>query len=199
MTPLATVLYEDSKIGKLYPLHDLILRMVEDDIDGKTWRLHKAVADNPRKSIDKVLRDISHTSLIAGAGKVFILADRDQITRHINQHKPPEEPVLSPNAADPEIVDAMLRMSDAPKKLEVFFLQPNLEGLIDAVGQCAPGQWSTDIRNAKRKDRGARDFVLQEVAKATMAGVRTCVRAQQPGLDGLVKALTALIPPKAIT
>lgn len=54
MSPVATVLYEDSMrpgAGGSYPLHDLVMRMVEDEINGQTWELARAVAKNPRNGI----------------------------------------------------------------------------------------------------------------------------------------------------
>ena len=196
--PLATVLYEDSKIGKEYPLHHLVLRMVEDDINGQTWRLRKVVDDNPKKSIDKVLEDIRVTSLVAGAGVLLVLVDRDAVVRHVNQNARRDEPRLSATATNEEITAAILATSDAREKLRVFILEPNLEGLVAAIEQCAPGHWTAEIAAAKRKDRFARDVLLSEVTKAPMTAVRACVRAKQPGIDGLAKALAAIIPPEAI-
>lgn len=199
MKPLLTVLYEDSKIGKEYPLHHLVLRLVEDDVNGQTWRLRKVVEDNPKNGIDKVLADVRITSLIAGAGRVFALIDRDAIIKHIRQNARSGEPRLAANATDDEITAAVLRTSDAPDKLRVFFLQPNMEGLIAAIERCAPGQWAAEIGSAKGKDRLARDFLLSEVAKAPMTAVRACIRAHQPGLDSLAKAIAGVLPAESLT
>ncbi|MSQ04318.1 MAG: hypothetical protein EXR71_20965 [Myxococcales bacterium] len=192
------MLYEDSKIGKEFPLHHLLLRMVEDDINGQAWRLRKAVFDNPRNGIDKVLADVRVASLIAGAGMLFVLADRDVLIEHVNQNAKPGEARLLPTAADADVVAAVRATADAPDRVRVFLLQPNLEGLIRAIETCAPGQWSDDMRRAKAKDRLARDFVLTEVAKAAMAAVRACIRTHQPGLEALAKALAEVLPEATI-
>lgn len=197
-SPLATVLYEDSKLGKEFPLHHLVLRLVEDEINGQTWRLRKVVHDNPKNGIDKVLADVRATELIAGEGMVFVLVDRDRIVRHVNQNALPNEVPLSPNATDDEIVSALKATTKAASKLGVFLLYENMESLLDAIGACAPGQWKAELAVAKGKDRLARDFVLTEISKAAMTAVRACVRAKQPGIDGLAKALAAIIPPEAI-
>lgn len=198
MNPRATVLYEDSKIGKEYPLHHLLLRMVEDEINGQTWRLRKAVTDNPRKGVDKVLADVRVTSMIAGEGLLFVLVDRDRIVQHLNRYAEAGASQLDANATDDEVAAAMLGMSDAPDKLRVFLLHPNIEGLIAAIEACAPGQWAEDVARARAKDRIARDVVLGEIAKAAMATVRACVRGRQPGLDALATALAAFLPTEAI-
>jgi len=196
--PLATVLYEDSKTGKEFPLHHLLMRMVEDDIDGQTWLLRKLVRDNPRNGIDKVLADVRVTSLIAGAGRLFVLVDRDRIIAHVNQNAREGEPRLAHDASDDQIVEAIRRTSDARGKLRVFFLHRNMEDLIAAIEDCAPGLWEAEIRQARNKDRLARNFVLTETAKAAMATLRACVRSHQAGLDALAKALGESIPAEAI-
>lgn len=198
MKPLATVLYEDSKIGKQYPLHHLLLRMVEDDANGQTWGLHKAVEDNPRNGIDKVLADVRITSLIAGAGLLFVLVDRDRVVHHVNQNRRPGEPTLAADATDEQIVEAILGTSDARDKVRVFFLHRNMEGLVGSIEACARGRWAAEIAGAKGKDRLARDFVLGACATAAMAAIRTCVRTHQPGLDALATALAGCIPAEAI-
>ncbi len=198
MRPLVTVLYEDSKIGREYPLHRLLLRMVEDDINGRTWRLHKTVAGNPRNGIDKLLADVRVTSLIAGAGKLFLLVDRDRIIDHVNRNAREGEPRLAPGATDDEIVEAIRGTSDAPDRLAVFFLHRNMESLIAAIERCAPGNWTTEIAEARRKNRLARDLVIRETAKAAMTAVRTCIREAQPGVDALARALAETLPAEAI-
>ena len=84
---VATVLYEDrmrpSPSGE-YPLHDLVMRIVEDDINGETWELRKIVEKNPRKGIGNVLNDVRRTELIAGSGDLFLLVDRDVIAQHLD-------------------------------------------------------------------------------------------------------------------
>lgn len=198
MHPLVTVLYEDSKRGQDYPLHFLVLRMVEDDIDGQTWKLRKAVLDNPRKGIDRILSDVKETALIAGAGKLFVLADRDRITEHLNQTLPEGAKALARDATEAEVIAAVRARSDAPVKLEVFLLTPNLEGLLAAIEECTQDQPLEGMVEAKAKDRVARDLILKAVAKATLAAVRACVRARQPGLDALVKALADSLPRESI-
>ena len=199
MKPLATVLYEDSKIGKEFPLHNLLMRMVEDDIDGQTWRLRKLVLDNPRNGIDNVLADVRATSLIAGPGIVFVLADRDRIVQHLNRSARSGETRLEADASDDEIADAILARSDAPRQLRVFMLQPNMEGLITAIEACVKRrQLADEIAGAKAKNRIMRDLVLTEVAREAMQGIRACVRERQPGLDALAKAIGEAIPREAI-
>ena len=82
--PRVTVLYEDSMaVGAegQFPLHDLVLRMLEDDIDGETWQLHHAIDKNPRNGVDKLLGDLAHASLIAQDGRLCVLVDRDRSGR----------------------------------------------------------------------------------------------------------------------
>lgn len=72
MKAIATVLYEDSKIGKAFPLHKLVMRIVEDEINGQTWKLLRLVDDNPRSGIDNVLRDVRAASLTARSSPQYI-------------------------------------------------------------------------------------------------------------------------------
>ncbi len=99
--PLVTVLYEDSKIGKEFPLHKLVMRIVEDEINGQTWRLLKLADNNPRNGIDNILRDVRAAALIAGAGFLFVLADRDVLIQHVNQNERPGEATRSVAAVGP--------------------------------------------------------------------------------------------------
>jgi hypothetical protein len=195
---LATVLYEDSKIGRDFPLHHLILRMTEDDINGETWRLRQCVLDNPRNGVDLVLKELPRTKLVAGTGKLFVLVDRDRIVQHINQMLPRGQKAVPSGATDDVIVNALRGFSNAPEQLEVFLLYPNMEGLMATIAQCAPGQWTEQLALARKKVRTARDAVLSAVATATNHAVRKCIREHQPGLDGLARALAALIPKGSI-
>lgn len=198
MTLVATVLYEDSKVGRDYPLHALIMRMVEDDIDGQTWRLRKLVADNPRNGIDKILEDVRSTSLIAGAGRLFVLADRDHVVEHLNRTAPSGAAPLPLTATDAAIEAAMQARSDAPGKLRVFLLSPNVEGLLAAIEACSGGEAHPQLARARQKERFARDAVFTSVARSALLSVRACIRARQTGLDALIGALGSLIPPAEI-
>lgn len=195
MKPLVTVLYEDSKIGKEFPLHKLVLRMVEDEINGQTWKLLKLVEDNPRNGIDNVLRDVRAASLTAGPGSLFVLADRDVLVQHVNQNAKPGEARLAATATDEEVIAAVQATAgEVADRVRVFLLKPNMEGLIRAIESCAPGQWHEDLARAKSKDRISRDFVLVEAAKAGMAALRACIRRHQPGLEALALALAEVLP-----
>jgi len=195
---LATVLYEDSKIGRDFPLHHLVLRMTEDDINGETWRLRQCVLDNPRNGVDLVLKELPRTKLAAGTGKLFVLVDRDRIVQHINQKLPRGQKALPHDATDDAIITSLRRMSDAPEQLEVFLLYPNMEGLLETIAHCASGKWAAELAEARKKVRTSRDAVLSAVATATNHAVRKCIREHQPGLDGLARALAALIPRESI-
>jgi hypothetical protein len=193
--PLVTVLYEDSKIGKEFPLHKLVMRMVEDQINGQTWKLLKLVADNPRNGIDNVLGDVRAAELTAGPGFLFVLADRDVLTEHITRNARPGELRLAPTATDGEIAAAVQATAGgAADRVRVFLLHPNMEGLIQAIERCAPGRWDEDIARAKRKNRISRDYVLVEAAKAGMTELRACIRRHQPGLEALARALAEALP-----
>jgi hypothetical protein len=193
MTPLATVLYEDkmqSGVGGQYPLHDLVMRMVEDEINGETWRLHPLVDKNPRKGVGNILKDVKErTSLLARAGGLYVLVDRDVIATHLG---------LPNGAPDANVIAAFKRRSDAPDKLHPFLLYPNLEGMLRSIGDCAPSLLPASVKEALRKDLNERDIVLNELKKAIHRDVRDCVRRRQAGLDALVKSIAAMLPKEAI-
>ncbi len=187
MRPIATVLYEDTMrpgAGGSYPLHDLVMRMVEDDVNGQTWELQRAVAKNPRKGIGNILNDVRRTELLAGGGTLFLLVDMDRIAEHLK---------LPKGSTEGALVDVLKRRSDAPDRLCPFFLHPNLEGLLRAVQTCDPTLLPDEMGAALRKALNDRDIVFNELRKAARLAVRRCVRTAQPGICGLARALAALI------
>lgn len=199
MKPLVTVIYEDSKIGKEFPLHKLLLRMVEDAINGQMWKLLPLVAQNPRNGIDNVLAHVRAAELTAGEGVLFVLADRDKIVKHVNKNARPGETRLAPDATDAEVVAAVKATArNAAERVQVFLLQPNMEGLIRSISECAPGRWPENIQEALAKDLIARDLILTRVSAEAMTAVRTCVQGKQPGLAALAQAVAAAVPPEAI-
>lgn len=77
-------------------------------------------------------------------------------------------------------------------------LHPNLEGLLRAIAECAPGRWPEHIRDALNKDRIARDLVLGQAAAEAMTVLRACIQRKQPGLAALATAVAELVPGDAI-
>jgi hypothetical protein len=183
---LATVLYEDkmsSSANAGYPLHDLVMRMVEDDINGKTWELLKLVDNKPRNGIGNLINDVRITELIAGPGKLLVLVDSDRIGEHLR---------LGNSATDGQVVAALEGCSNAPAKLGVFFLRPNLEGLLRAFQRCDPSGLPESMQAALRKNLNHRDMLFKEAKRDVRRSLRQCLREAQPGLDGLVKEIAVL-------
>jgi hypothetical protein len=188
MTLLATVLYEDKMLpssGGSYPLHDLVMRLVEDEINGETWKLLKLVDKNPRKGIGNVINDVTNTAFFAGAGQLYLLVDRDVIAKQLG---------MQSTATNPEIVSELRRRSDAPDKLHPYFLVPNVEGLLQSIQACDRALMPGNIAAALKKKLNERDIVFNEIKKPTRRGVRDCVRNKQPGIDALAKAIAAIVP-----
>lgn len=187
MKPLVTILYEDSirrDGGGDYPLHDFVVRLVEEEIGFgiQTWELHKLIGPVPRNGVDEVLKDVkSRTALFAGSGKLFLLLDSDRIARHLK---------LGANAKDKQIIEAVKALSDAREKLEVFFLQRNVEGLIRSIRNCDSKLVADDVFEGavEKKKLILRDQVFA-AAKRESWGGRPCVRSKQPGLDTMVKRI----------
>jgi hypothetical protein len=183
--PLATVLYEDKMSANFkgaVPLHDLVMRLVEDHINGQTWLLQKQVEANPRNGVDNVLGTLKRTKLLAGAGTLYVLVDRDVLPAHLG---------LLHTATDLELVEALRGRSNAPEQLHPFFLVPNLEGLLGAIQTCDRGLLPEEMKAALQKSPNDRDLVLREAKKAERRALRDCLRQRQPGLDGLATALAA--------
>jgi len=190
--PVATVLYEDKMLAGpagSYPLHDLVMRLVEDEVNGQTWRLHALVDKNPRRGVDNVIKDVERTALIAGAGQLFVLVDRDVIAEHLN---------LPARAPDDDVVAALKERSDASDKVHPFFLLPNIEGLLRSIRACEPTLVPSNMEAALRKKLNDRDLVFNEAKKEARRTLRDCVRKAQPGLDALAKAIAGVIPLEAI-
>lgn len=184
MKPLVTVLYEDSirrDGGGSYPLHDLVVRLVEEEISFgiQTWELHKLIQPVPRNGVDEVLKDVKkRTALFAGKGKLFLLLDSDRVAQHLK---------LGANAEGEQIVEAVKASSDAREKLEVFFLLRNVEGLLRSIRDCGPELVAAEVFEAaiEKKKLIQRDLVFA-AAKKNAWGGRRCVRNAQPGLDAMV-------------
>ena len=179
--PVATVLYEDKMqvgSGRAFPPHDFVLAMVADVTGRTVWELRDLVDKNPRNGVNKLIADVKRTRLLAGSGKLCVLVDRDRVAEHLG---------LPKNAAESAVAAALHERSDAPDKLSVHFLAPNMEGLMRSIAECAP----TEPAPAA-KDHNSRDVYLNRAAFALAAVVRECVKARQPSLGALVVLLAEL-------
>ena len=87
----------------------------------------------------------------------------------------------------------MTRRSDAPHKLHIYFLRPNLEGLLRTIRECDPSLLPDAMTSALAKDLNQRDVVLREVKKEHLLHVRTCMSARQPGIAALADRLAEVI------
>jgi hypothetical protein len=200
VNPLATILYEDARRGHEYPLHTLVMRMVEDEINGETWRLLKLVKANPRKGIDNVLRDIRRAHLIAGDGRLLVLVDSDVTASHVRRLSRDISSSLGATPTDEALTTAITGLaSETADRVHVFLLQKNMEGLIRTIAACEPELARNDVRHALRKKHISRDVVLAEAAKGQNRPLRECIREHQPGLDGLVKELAGLLTGAAVS
>lgn len=178
---VATVLYEDKMqvgSGGAFPPHDFLLAMVADLTEQTVWDLRGLVDKNPRNGVSKLIADVRRTSLLAGRGKLCVLVDRDRVAEHLG---------LPRNAPEDEVTAALRERSDAPDKLSVHFLDPNIEGLMRSIAECAP----TEPPPAA-KDHNSRDMYLNRAAFALGAAVRDCVKGKQPSLGALVVLLADL-------
>jgi|GEM_PF-2366454 len=182
MNVVATVLYEDKMQvggGGAFPPHDLVLAMVGDALGETVWALRSLVEKNPRNGISKLLADVKRrTALIAGAGRLCILVDGDRVAEHVG---------LPKHSPEGTITEKLRELSDAGDKLEVFYLRPNLEGLLRSIEECAPAHPAPVA-----KKHAARDTYLNKAAFSLPMSVRDCVRAKQPGVAGLVDTLVGL-------
>ena len=174
------VLYEDKRAhadpGR-FPLHDLVLRLVEDEVNGETWRLAKQVLMNPRGGVSNVLKQLKKTHRLSAGGPVFVLVDRDALSRE-----------LKVSGTDEDFAAAIKKRSDAPDRVFPYFLLPNVEGVIRHIEACQPGFMPSALELALRKKHMGRDLVFREAAKAAHRALRDCVREKQPGLDGLANS-----------
>lgn len=180
--PVATVLYEDKmQVGAsgAFPPHDFVLSMVGDRTGKGVWELRGLVEKNPRNGVSKLIADVKRTSLLAGGGKLCLLVDRDRIAEHVG---------LPKNSSEAAVIAELHKRSDAPAKLSVHFLDPNIEGLMRTIAECAPAAPAPTS-----KDHNSRDVYLNRAAFSLDAVVRACVAGKQPSLARLVDELAALI------
>ncbi len=182
MTRLATVLYEDKMqpgVGGSFPPHDFILSLVADAVNRPTWELARLIDKNPRNGVDKLIQDLPRTDRIAGAGMLYVMVDADRIARHLG---------LPKTTSLDAVADELKRRSDAPDKLSVHFLRPNLEGLMASIEACAP-----DRAAPPAKDHNSRDIFFKRAAYGLTPKQRACVRQQQGGVATLVDRLAKQI------
>jgi hypothetical protein len=180
--PVATVLYEDKMqvgAGGVFPPHDFVLSMVADRTGKEVWELRGLVEKNPRNGVSNLIADVKRTSLLAGRGKLCLLVDRDRVAEHL---------VLPKNATEAAVIAELHKRSDAPAKLSVHFLDPNIEGLMRSIAECAPAEPAP-----VSKDHNSRDVYLKKAAFSLAAAVRECVQGKQPSLARLVDELAALV------
>ena len=178
---VATVLYEDKMrvgSGGAFPPHDFVLAMVADLTGQTVWDLRRLVDKNPRNGVSKLVADVSRTSLLAGRGKLCVLVDRDRIAEHLG---------LPKNAAESAVTTALYERSDAPGKLSVHYLDPNIEGLMRSIEECAKAEPAPTAKN-----HNARDLYLNRAAFALPDTVRDCVKGKQPSLGALAELLAEL-------
>lgn len=189
----ATVLYED-KMGKTpsgkFAFHEWVLRCVVDE--GRDYQALREIRANPRNGVDNVLSDITCASLIAQGGRLFALVDRDRIVDHVNRRSDAQ---LSRSDTHEVLATKIRKLSDAPESVEVFFLEPNLEGVLRTLERCdRDGDLSAeDLAAALKKGHLARNAVFEKSRAERLKGLRACVRKQQPGIDGLVRAIAAWV------
>lgn len=182
---VATVLYEDKmQVGSAgaFPPHDFVLAMVADATGQKVWQVSSRIYKNPRNGVSKLIRDIGATDRIAGRGRLCVVVDRDRVAEHVG---------LPKNAPDSVVVDRLKARSDAPHKLSIHFLYPNIEGVMESIESCDPEAAKHPAPAAK--DHNSRDIYLNRAAFSLPPSVRDCVRGKQPGLAGLVALLAELV------
>lgn len=178
---VATVLYEDKMqigSGGAFPPHDFVLAIVADLTGLTIWDLRSLVDKNPRNGVSKLIGDLSRTNLLAGSGKLCLLVDRDRVAEQLG---------LPKYAAEDDVTAALLARSDAPDKVSVHFLDPNMEGLMRSIEDCAPNE-----RAPTSKDHNSRDLYLNRATFALAAAVRDCVKGKQPSLGALAAFLAEL-------
>lgn len=181
MNRVATVLYEDKMqagSGGHFPPHDFVLAMVSDLTGQSVWELRKLVDKNPRNRIGKLISDLQRTSLLAGDGHLFVVVDRDRVAEHLAMPK---------KSSGDSVTAALMQRSDAPEKLSVHFLDPNLEGLMRSIAECEPTAPMPAV-----KGHNPRDIYLKRAAFGLAASVRDCVKDKQPSLGALVSVLADL-------
>jgi len=181
----ATVLYEDKqqpRPNELFSPHAFVLSAVAavegydlSEFPQRVAMLTKVIDGRPQNGVSKLLTAIRNTSRIAGPGMLFLLVDRDRIAEHVGLQKASQEK---------DVIAKIRGRSDAPGHLSVHFLEPNLEGLMKTIEMCrgpvAP----------LRKGLIERDTYLNKAAYGLSAGIRDCVRQQQPSFGDLVEQLT---------
>lgn len=179
--PVATVLYEDKMqigSGGTFPPHDFLLAMVSDLTGKSIWDLRNLVDKNPRNGLGKLIADLRRTSLLAGDGLLCILVDRDRVAEHLG---------LPRRAPEADVTAKLLERSNAPDKLSVHYLDPNMEGLMRSIEGCAPNEPAP-----RDKDHNTRDIYLNRAAFALAASVRDCVKGKQASLGALAILLAGL-------
>jgi hypothetical protein len=200
MNKLATVFYEDKMQPDPsgdFPIHSLMLRLIADgfppQLPPEIWIFKKQLAGVSKRGVDNILTDLRDCFELISAGlPVFILIDRDKIIDHVNKNFK-LVPLLTSSSTDEQIKAQIQKGSGKPSSVNVFFLYPNMEGLLQSIRRCNPTLLPDVMNKALQKKVNDRDIILKELSKESNLSLRTCVLQAQPELSALVCALTALL------
>ncbi len=181
MSYAATVLYEDKMprgAGGIFPPHDFVLAMVADKVGDDVVTLRKRFDPHPCNGINKLVDKVANTKLIAAQGILCALVDRDRVAEHLG---------LPRRATEASVIKKLKAKSDAPERLHVHFLEPNLEGVMRHIEACSPKHPAPAA-----KDHDARDLYFKRASFSLPERVRDCVRGKQPSLAALADRLADL-------
>ena len=196
MTRRLTILYEDKAEGpvKNYGPHSLLIQAVCDSLGKNAWELKDKITPIPLNGSGNVRKECKRESgrFLGGDGLVFAVYDSDRIGQLVGLGQ----------AACKQQLKAALRGECAwREKLEVVFLERNIETLLEAVCECDPS-----IPEGLRKEATTgkprpleRDAILNRAASANPAAreVRDSVRRRVPSFDYLVRKVAAAWMPPA--
>lgn len=194
--PRITVLYEDRQLGREFALHELVVQMVVDDSDLLHHEVAQAVAGTARGGIDKVLDDLAKPAVLNSSSHLLLLVDRDRIHQHVSRRRDRRvaEPVdrvavLTGASKDAELEHAIRGLCGRPDVVSAFFLRPNMEGVLRDLHELEPAAFPV----VERKDRATRDLALKAARRSEHRDTRRVLRERQPGLDTLVRRISALL------
>lgn len=180
----AIVFYEDqdSEVGgDRYMLHQLVLRMAGSRLP-TDWTMRQRlnqVAGRPSNGVSELLTHTRKKLFANQFRQRLVLLDSDRIANQLG---------LKGGADEAAIVSAIKARAVNPETLQVFFLHPNMEGLLSSIHSCNPDLVPYSLERKKRQER---DLILQGLVRSKSDW--DCVQKHQPGLAKLVEALVSIV------
>ena len=190
----AIVLYEDQAVPThQFGLHKLVKACAWDEIRSATERhvFESLVDHRSLKGNSKIIKNATELLALEPGCHLIAVFDSDRVREMLG---------LSADAPDDDVIKAILvNCKASAERITVHLLNKNTESVIEAVRECARKLGnSLDpelLEQALRKDRAARDVLLNIVSRESELAMRDCIRSDMPSLRIIAESVLFAVRP----